>query len=136
MKPYAQALAQALMQSQALPPEMQQAFRTWAELNNAPLSDDYDMAGFYAALMGGDPSAASAINPNDGMMHFPDTWKLPNHPSFSTDSRYYNPETMPNTPSWVGGDLPNGYASWSLRQPDGTPVVQEAPWIKNGVMRR
>ena len=133
--PRAQAIAQALIASMTLPADDRQGYQTWSLMNNVPQSNDYDMPGFYAALMSGDPRAASAINPNDRQMHFPDTWKRPNHPSFSTESMYYNPATMPNTPSWVGGDLPGGGASWALRRPDGAPVVQEAPWFQGGINR-
>ena len=74
-------------------------------------------------------AAQSAVNPNDGEMHYPDTFKLPNHATFSTDSGYYNPQTMPNTPSWSGGPIPgtNGQESWQLLKPDGTVVSQEGP---------
>jgi len=104
-------------------------------LNGVPQSTDYDMRGFFGGLMGLDQAAVGAINPNDNQMHFPDKWKLPNHPSFSTDSMYYNAATMPNTPAWTGGELPGGGASWALRRPDGTPVVQEAPWWVGGLKR-
>jgi hypothetical protein len=32
---------------------------------------DYDMRGFFRALMQGDPKARSAVNENDSQMHYP-----------------------------------------------------------------
>ncbi len=125
-----QALAAALMQGYAQKPVDERAYQAWVMANNPPQSNDYNMRAFYSGLMGLDPAASSAINPNDGRMHFPDKWKLPNHESFSTDSMYYNPKTMPNTPTWQGGPLPRGGESWSLRRPNGRVVASEAPWLK------
>jgi len=91
------------------------------------------MRGFYGGLMSLDPNARSAINPNDQQMHFPDTWKLPNHPTFSTESKYYNARTMPNKPSWNGGSIGGGAESWVLRRPDGSISHAEAPWYQGGI---
>jgi hypothetical protein len=44
-----------------------------------------------------DPRARTAINPNDNLMHFPDTWKTPYHQSFSNESMYANQ----NAPQWI-----------------------------------
>lgn len=119
----------------ALDPKDEASYNIWSAVNKVPQSDDYDMRGFYAGLLRGDPAALSSVNPNDGQMHFPDKWKLPNHETFSTDSQYYNPATMPNTPTWQGGDLlgGNGAASWALRSPDGNIVAAEAPWYASGI---
>ena len=133
---HAQALAHALMASMSLPQDQRQGYQTWSMMNSVPQSNDYDMPGFYAALMSGNPDATSGVNPNDQQMHFPDQFKRPNHPSFSTDSMYARASGLPNVPSWRGGDLPGGGASWSLRDPDGAPIIQEAPWFKDGVMRK
>lgn len=135
MEPNATRLA-ALLKSdgqQPLSPKDEAGFRLWALLKGVPQSDDYNMRGFYQSLsLPG--SQVAEVNPNDQMMHFPDTFKLPNHPSFSTDSGYYNPQTMPNTPSWVGGQIGNTDAqSWSLRRPSGEIVQGEAPYYANGI---
>lgn len=48
---------------------------------------DYDMQGFHAANP--DSNIASG-NQNVGILeHFPDTYKKPNHPTFSTQSMYH-----------------------------------------------
>lgn len=92
------------------PPEAA-AFNAWVKQNNVPYdpspSSDYDMRGFYKALVSGDPRAATAINPNDNRMHFPDFWKTPYHHSFSRESQW----ATPAAPTWNEKDqlvLPNG----------------------------
>lgn len=44
-------------------------------------SYDYDMQGWYKA----NPNA----NPNTNNVHYPDTFKKPNHPTFSNQSQYH-----------------------------------------------
>jgi len=134
MKGFDLAQLAGLFSGVPLPEPQESRYRLWALFNDIPQSNDYDMRGFYKGLMSLDSDAGSAINPNDNQMHFPDKWKLPNHPSFSTDSKYYDAAKMPGTPSWFGGNLPNGGASWALRRPDGSPVMQEAPWWVNGIL--
>ena len=128
-------LLQAQQPAAATTPADETAYRMWLLTNKVQESPDYNMRGFYNAMRAGDPMAASAINPNDQKMHFPDKWKLPNHPTFSTDSQYYNPQTMADTPTWQGGDLQGGGASWSLRRPSGAVVSAEAPWYVGGVKK-
>lgn len=61
-----------------LPPNEEAAFRAWKE-QNAPKDSgqDYDWRGAFKG--GAKPDAEG---------HWPDTWKKPNHPTFSTDSQY------------------------------------------------
>lgn len=136
MEPLATRLA-ALLQTdgqQPLDKKSEANYQLWSLLNNVPQSNDYNMRGFYQSQSLPNQQN-SDVNPNDGQMHFPDTFKLPNHKSFSTDSGYYNPSTMQNTPSWVGGQIGNTDAqSWALRRPDGTIVQGEAPWYANGII--
>lgn len=110
-----------------------QKYLAWTLANKVPISNDYNMEGFFNASQNPLSGLSSSINPNDNQMHYPDAYKLPNHQSFSTDSNYYNPKTMPQTPSWQGGEIggTNGQESWSLRRPNGDIVVNEAPWLKN-----
>jgi hypothetical protein len=96
----------------ALPPISEQLFRNWTEKNKVPFNadapvSDYDMRGFYKALMSGDPKAQSAVDPNDGRMHYPDFWKTPYHETFSNQSQW----ALPSAPSWTEDDkliAPNG----------------------------
>lgn len=85
-----------------LPPDQEAQFRQWVAANNVPFrpeiaDQDYDMRGFWKALQAGDPRAASAINPNDQALHFPDVWKTPAHQSFSRESQY----ALPDAPMWI-----------------------------------
>ena len=83
-----------------LSPKQEAAYRQWAETNNRMQdSADYDMRGAWLANSG---------QASNG--HYPDTFKKPNHPTFSSQSRYHNTPS-PNGGSFVGGD-------WG-RTPDG-----------------
>lgn len=92
-------------------------FMQWVKDKNIPFdpSDtaDYDMRGFYQALMAGDPIAKSSINQNDGMPHFPDHFKTPYHESFSRESKF----ATDGAPSWNHRD--------QLVMPDGLVVFDE-----------
>jgi hypothetical protein len=79
----------------------EQEFQSWAKENRAPITDDYDMRGFWKALKSGDPRAETAINPSDNELHFPDTWKTPIHHSFSNESIYADADA----PHWEGNVL-------------------------------
>lgn len=92
--------------STALDPGMEQFFRLWAAHNKVPFDpdatspQDYDMRGFFQGLMQGDPRATSAVNPNDGKLHFPDTWKTPSHQTFSNESQW----APADAPQWTPQD--------------------------------
>jgi hypothetical protein len=108
-------LAQALEQQQQ-PPAPYSSFHTplsagqqmamsqWAARNGVPFDPsqtaDYDMRGFYRALMAKDPRATAAVNPNDQQMHYPDYWKTPYHQSFSNESKW----AQPGAPMWNAQD--------------------------------
>lgn len=89
-----------------LEPLDEMSFRQWVKDKGVPFnpeaaSSDYDMRGYYRALQQGDPRAVPAgTNPNDGQMHYPDTWKTPTHKTFSAESQYADP----NGPQWTGDD--------------------------------
>lgn len=91
-----------------LTPEQEKQFLSWVTQNRVPFDpkqslQDYDMRGFWLALQNKDPRAATAVNPNDKRMHFPDVWKTPYHESFSAESMY----ALPSAPKWdkSGGSL-------------------------------
>jgi hypothetical protein len=83
-----------------LTPMEEKLFQAWVAQNKVPLDNgpqaDYDMRGFFRALMSGDPRAQSAIDPNDQRMHYPDVWKTPQHETFSKQSQW----ALPNSPDW------------------------------------
>ncbi len=80
-----------------LAPNEELMFQTWSYLNGVRDVDNpqsyYDYRGFWKALMTGDPVAVQGANTDDNTLHFPDKWKIPGHPSFSTQSQYYQPGT-------------------------------------------
>ncbi len=89
-----------------LGPQQETSFRQWLGQNAVPFDPnapqaDYDMRGFYQGMQTGDPRAASAIDPNDNRLHYPDTWKTPYHETFSAQSQY----AKPVAPDWQGDQL-------------------------------
>ena len=62
-----------------LAPGEEQKFRAW-KMKHAPLDSgaDYDLRGAYKAK----------VTPDEKTGHFPDTFKKPNHPTFSDQSQY------------------------------------------------
>lgn len=77
-------------------------FRNWAASNNVPFNpdqpvSDYDMRGFYQASQQQQPGVTTAVNPNDGLLHFTDRFKTPQHASFSNESQWAGP----NAPRWI-----------------------------------
>lgn len=94
-------------------------FRQWVKDKKVPFDpdakepQDYDMRGFYRGLQSGDPKAKSAIDPNDGKLHYPDNWKTPYHDTFSNDSQW----AAPNAPKWNGKD--------QLIGPDGAVIFDD-----------
>lgn len=77
--------------STALTPVAEQLFQQQAQ---GRMSNDYDLRGAWAQQGGGDLGSA----------HLTDTFKLPNHPTFSSGSRYATPEQ----PGGVWTQLPSG----------------------------
>jgi len=76
-----------LLQAQ-LGPNTENMYKSWALENRVPQSNDYDMRGyFYGNTMG--TVEKPELNPADMQPHFVDTYKLPNHPTFSNESKYY-----------------------------------------------
>jgi hypothetical protein len=58
---------------------------------------DYDLKGFWKENKNWSPE-----NPNS---HMTDKFKLPNHPTFSNESQYYNPKTQKYGGSWQPTDF-------------------------------
>jgi hypothetical protein len=90
-----------------LAPLDEMRFRQWIQQKQVPWQDsptsDYDMRGYYQALQKGDARAVETQSAFDGKMHFPDTWKTPNHKTFSNESMY----ALPTAPTWRGDRLVN-----------------------------
>jgi len=93
-----------------LTPKEEAAFQQWAAATKAPITDDYDMRGFWKS------GGTTAINQNDGMPHYTDTFKTPLHQTFSGESRYARPKS--GAPMWNDRDqlvLPNGVVVFDER---------------------
>ena len=110
--------------STQLSPMDEFSFRQWVANNSVPFSPDasgptdYDMRGFWQAMRQGNPVAATAINPNDHQLHFPDYWKTPLHQSFSNESQWAGQ----NAPQWVNDSqlaAPNGRVVFDEKAPSG-----------------
>lgn len=76
-----------------LTPAQENAFLRWQSQlpSNLQATQDYDLHGAYLG------AAAQA-----GNGHLPDTWKKPNHMTFSDESQYSTPEHQGG--QWVGRD--------------------------------
>lgn len=89
----------------ALSPEQEQGFQHWVAQNKVPFDikapvSDYDMRGFYQALLAGNHIAKNAVDPNDWKLHYPDFWKTPYHETFSNESQW----ASPTAPRWNDKD--------------------------------
>ena len=91
-----------------LSPEEEMAFMEWAKKNRVPITPDYDMRGFWKA------KGVSSVNQNDGLLHYPDTYKTPLHQSFSGESIFARKGAAP---MWNERD--------QLVAPDGTVLYDE-----------
>lgn len=112
------------------------SFREWVGKNMVPFQpasndpQDYDMRGFYQGLTSGDSVAQTALNSNDGRLHYPDKWKTPYHHSFSAESQY----AQPNAPRWINdhqlADPATGDVIWDERVMGRQPVITSTPLPK------
>lgn len=96
--------------------DKQQAFEAWRSglPKNLQSSYDYDLQG---AFLGGENPAANG--------HMKDTWKKPNHPTFSNESQYNSPETPGG--SWTGPNHDQYVPAQSgAQRPNTKPEVK--PW--------
>lgn len=79
-----------------LTPDQEAAFQQWAGGRMGDLFD-YDLRGAWQS------NAQEAANG-----HLPDTWKKPNHPTFSSGSQYSTPDT-------TGGEWAENGPAWEFR---------------------
>ena len=85
-----------LLQAQ-LGPNTENMYKAWALENRPPQSNDYDMRGYWFGNTMGTVEKPE-LNPADMQPHFVDTYKLPNHPSFSNESMF---DLTGQAPRWV-----------------------------------
>lgn len=114
-----------------LTPEEERAFQVW-KARYAPhdSGDDYDLRGAFKAGLRPDPKTG----------HWPDTFKKPNHPTFSDQSIYAK---FGKPGHWIGETyIPNGFdytlpghfATGGLVAPSPGPgfVLKDGMWIRSG----
>lgn len=79
-----------------LSPTEEEAFKAWKQ-KNAPKDSgqDYDLRGAYKAGISADPKSH----------HWPDTYKKPNHPTFSVESKYATGNNRAKAGHWVNGNF-------------------------------
>lgn len=104
-----------------LQPWEEAMFRLWVKANKIPFDPnnavaDYDMRGYWKALISGDPKAKQSASTG----HFPDTWKTPFHQSFSNESIY----RTPNAPHWEKDKLVP-FKGFATRVPENQPMSQD-----------
>lgn len=84
----------------------QKKYNDWRNRLPKPLQyeGDYDLKGLWMSNPNVEPS------PN---MHFPDTYKLPNHKTFSNESIYFNDKTKNNAGYWEETDSSFNYIPYN-----------------------
>lgn len=78
-----------------LNPDKVNDYYKWLEHMGMKETPDYDMKGFYDAMTSG-TVAGPQVSANDGLPHFTDKFKTPEHESFSSESKF----ARPGAPSW------------------------------------
>lgn len=73
-------------------PQDEIKFQSWVKDNNVAGADEpnfghYDMRGYWKDITS-QGSSETAINKQDGLLHYPDTYKQPGHETFSVESKY------------------------------------------------
>lgn len=110
------------------PQEEQQFQQWWAQTGKGrPLTDDYDMRGFWKN--GGE----TGISPIDGQVHFTDQWKTPLHHSFSSESVFVDPKRRMLAPYW--SQQPNSFGNL-INPMNGAQVLNERLALARALMAR
>ncbi len=89
---------------------------------------DYDYRKYYDDMKKG---LVSYVDPMSGD-HYPDTYKLPNHPSFSVESMHYmgDPRRQPNVISWNGDFTPR--YNYKMQSGGSLPQYQRKGQVSDG----
>jgi hypothetical protein len=115
--PYAKKTLASAQDGTKLTKAEEEKYQSWRSKlpKNLQWEGDYDLKGLWKANPKVKPS------PN---LHFPDTYKLPNHPTFSNESKYYDSVTP-----GVGGYWGEGEENFIKNPQIGPPV----PHAENGM---
>lgn len=91
-----------------LDPTEEQSYNTWKSTLPTRLQSevDYDLKGFW--------KENKDWSPNNPDAHMTDKFKLPNHPTFSSESQYYNPKTKKYGGNWIETDFGTVYKANDL----------------------
>lgn len=88
-----------------LGPTDENNFQNWVKTSKVPFDPgpkaDYDMRGYWKAMIANPTTVKQSMSDFDGKMHFPDTWKTPYHKTFSNESIY----APKDAPHWEGDRL-------------------------------
>lgn len=107
---------------------------------NLQYEGDYDLRGFY--------NENSNFNVNDPNQHLTDRYKLPNHPTFSNESKYFNmvqPQILNQAGYWDETDSSYNYIPYNTmykdtiiekkknggsinKYPNGGNITKESEW--------
>lgn len=123
--PIAEQIDNSRAYSTALDKTQEAGFQKWKSTLPARLQseNDYDLRGFYKNNPNWSPDSPDA--------HMTDEFKKPNHPTFSNESKYYNPSTADMGGKWNGDVfLPNNIANKNIQDEriGGEPFVETRPF--------
>lgn len=101
----------------------EKAYQEWRSRlpQNLQYEEDYDLRGLYKS----DPNVQPSAD-----LHFPDTYKLPNHPTFSDESIYFNDKTREWAGHWNQRD--DGSTEYVPYNPKNKMPVREEPQMAYG----
>jgi hypothetical protein len=73
-----------------LPPALEAQFQRWLKQSGRNDAYDYDIRGAWLSATQGNPETQWLVGVGrpESRGHLPDTWKKPNHPTFSSGSQY------------------------------------------------
>jgi hypothetical protein len=102
----------------ALAPDEETAYKKWKATLPPRLQSetDYDLRGFF--------KENPTFSVNTPGQHMTDKFKLPNHETFSNESKYYNDQTAIKGGTWSEG--PNGTSIFTPNDPKRQPIVEDA----------
>jgi len=97
------------IQATHLNPTQETQFQQWKSVN-APKDSgsDYDLRGAFLA----------DVTPDPVRHHMTDTFKMPNHPTFSTGSQYSTPQHMGGEWGQINGKDTYEPSKWMEKDPD------------------
>ena len=88
------------MKQTSLTKDEEALYQLWAKGFNVPTGGSYDRPRFFKEkVLGQQDQGLSEVSQYDNQLHFTDEYKMPGHPTFSMQSKYWK-EGMPKR-DWV-----------------------------------